>query len=67
MNVSQGGGYGSDSSGMNRKPDSDGGNQPKVMNTSAGGVEDLKNWLKYESNKKYEESLLKLGLDTSKI
>lgn len=27
----------------------------------------MKNWLKYESNKKYEESLLKLSLDNSKI
>ena len=34
---------------------------------SASGIEDLKNWLKYESNKKYDESLLKLNLDSSKI
>ena len=34
---------------------------------SAGGIEDLKNWLKYESGKKYEESLAKLNLDNSKI
>jgi len=34
---------------------------------SAGGIEDLKNWLKYESNKKFEESLKKLGLNNSKI
>lgn len=34
---------------------------------SSGGVEDLKNWLQFESNKKFEESLLKLNLDTSKI
>jgi hypothetical protein len=38
-----------------------------ARSSSAGGVEDLGNWLKYESNKKYEESLLKLSLDTSKI
>lgn len=34
---------------------------------SAGGVEDLKEWIKTESSKKYDESLLKLGLDNSKI
>jgi len=33
------------------------------MSTSAGGIEDLKNWLKYESGKKYDESFKKLGLD----
>ena len=38
-----------------------------ARSSSAGGVEDLGNWLKFESNKKYEESLLKLQLDTSKI
>ena len=27
----------------------------------------MKNWLKYESNKKYDKSLLTLGLDASKI
>ena len=30
-------------------------------------IEDLKNWLKHESTKKFEESLKKLGLDNSKI
>lgn len=49
-------------SGMNLS--SDGGDQQLG---SASGIEDLKNWLKYESNKKYDESLLKLGLDASKI
>ena len=34
---------------------------------SAGGVEDLQTWIKLESSKKYDESLLKLGLDNSKI
>ena len=34
---------------------------------SAGGIEDLKNWLKYESNKKYEQSCQKLSLDNQKI
>ena len=27
----------------------------------------MNHWLKYESNKKYQESLQKLGLDTQKI
>jgi hypothetical protein len=40
---------------------------PGARSSSAGGVEDLSTWLKYESNKKYEESLIKLALDTSKI
>ena len=40
---------------------------PGARSSSAGGVEDLSTWLKYESNKKYEESLLKLSLDNSKI
>lgn len=34
---------------------------------SSGGVEDLSSWIKIESSKKYEESLTKLGLDSSKI
>ena len=34
---------------------------------SAGGIEDLQNWLKYDSNRKYEESLTKLNLDIAKI
>jgi hypothetical protein len=38
-----------------------------ARSSSASGVEDLSSWLKYESSKKYEESLLKLSLDTSKI
>lgn len=37
------------------------------ISNSSGGIEDLQNWLKYESNKKYEHSLTKLGLDISKI
>lgn len=37
------------------------------MSGSSGGIEDLKNWLKYDSSKKYEESLQKLGLDITKI
>lgn len=77
MNISQGG-YGSDASqksgatkqgsGTQGQPESilqDAG--PSRVSNSAGGIEDLKNWLKFESNKKYEESLVKLGLDTSKI
>ena len=35
--------------------------------SSAGGIEDLGNWLKHESSQKYEESLQKLALDASKI
>mmetsp|Transcript_4778 Transcript_4778/g.8195 ORF Transcript_4778/g.8195 Transcript_4778/m.8195 type:complete len:81 (+) Transcript_4778:502-744(+) len=37
------------------------------VQSSSGGIEDLKYWLKYESNKKYEESLVKLQLDSQKI
>ena len=40
---------------------------PARVTGSAAGIEDLKNWLKYDSSKKYEESLQKLGLDSSKI
>lgn len=40
---------------------------PGARSSSAGGVEDLQTWLKYESTKKYEESLMKLQLDNSKI
>ena len=40
---------------------------PGARSSSAGGVEDLQSWLKYESSKKYEESLQKLALDNSKI
>ena len=40
---------------------------PGARSSSAGGVEDLSTWLKYESSKKYEESLSKLALDNSKI
>lgn len=38
-----------------------------ARSSSAGGIEDLGYWLKYESNQKYEESLQKLALDASKI
>lgn len=50
-----------------------GNEKPKNLHTdqastgSAGGVEDLQTWIKVESSKKYEESLAKLGLDSSKI
>jgi hypothetical protein len=40
---------------------------PVARSSSSGGVEDLSTWLKYESSKKYEESLSKLALDNSKI
>lgn len=39
---------------------------PPARNSSSG-IEDLQSWLKIESVKKYELSLNKLGLDTSKI
>lgn len=38
-----------------------------TRSSSAGGIEDLGNWLKHESSQKYEESLQKLALDASKI
>ena len=34
---------------------------------SAGGVQDLQQWLRIESSKRFEESLTKLNLDNSKI
>jgi hypothetical protein len=34
---------------------------------SSGGIEDLKNWLKHESGLRYEQSLMRLGLDSAKI
>ena len=70
MNVSQG--FQSDGGGSTKS----GG--PKVdsiladINTgarsgSSGGIEDLQNWLKFESNSKYDSALTKLGLDVTKI
>ena len=58
----KGGGIESSRSGAGPKPS---GNDlqdvgPGVRSSSAGGVEDLSTWLKYESSKKYEESLNKL-------
>ena len=41
--------------------------QNEKLGGSSGGIQDLKDWLRQESNKKYEESLKKLALDTSKI
>ena len=70
LNMSEkGGGIESSRSGAGPKPS---GNDlqdvgPGARSSSAGGVEDLSTWLKYESSKKYEESLNKLALDNSKI
>jgi len=36
---------------------------PGQKSNSSSGVEDLKSWLKFESNKKYEQSCQKLSLD----
>ena len=52
--------------GDTRDSDAAGGGGQRIS-TSAGGIEDLKTWLKHESDKKYQESLKKLGLDASKI
>jgi len=62
MNISQGGAseYSHKSGGRQPEPD-------QRISNSAGGIEDLTTWLKFESSKIYEQSLMKLGLDSSKI
>lgn len=53
-------------SSKSRRPDNIYNEQPNNSGSS-GGVVDLQQWLKYESSKRFEESLAKLNLDTSKI
>lgn len=72
MAISSAGGY-SSSDMMQGKGNAKGnpgpgqGMGPSKASGSSGGIEDLQNWLKYESNRKYEDSLSKLNLDIAKI